>query len=114
MVLGGGGRGPPSPLRVLLAGSTRTRRTPALERGSRSEDLSVSRPDTSPVQVRADGSFSPPPLPDTWPQRQPDLGQEGGSLSLLSRGPELDAGTPLPLHQAAPKGEGPGKGGQPG
>lgn len=41
------------------------------------------------------------------------MGQEGGSLSLLSRGPELEAGTPLPIHQAAPRGEGPGKGGWP-
>ena len=66
-----------------------------------------------PVQVRADGSFSPLPLPDTWPQGQPDLGREGGSLSLLSRGPELEAGAPLPIHRAAPRGEGPGKGSRP-
>ena len=44
---GEAGRELPSLLRVLLAGSTLTRRTPALERGSRSKDFSVTRPDTS-------------------------------------------------------------------
>lgn len=63
-----------------------------------------------PVQVRADGSISPLPPPDTCPQGQPDLEREGRFLFLLSQGPELEAGAPLPIHWVAPRGEGPGKG----